>query len=332
MEKSADSLTYIGESTALETNVKARNHSEDTRPTSTASIFTPGGIVEVLIGITRFSRHARRHLRDDAGNHPPIVERLYVAHAADPTQSKVLPNQYLHNGWRSESFARHWPLDTTHSETPLHFRALRLVSQARAMKEGLKADVHGHTERTKVHYLAHVLPAHTFHKHATEAQDAFHAEAVANFQHPNLDDENPAAAALAAAAYRSSSAAACWAAAADRGQVADVEIGLCSSGGNDPDEPTRPCSLGINACFTCPNGFRTVDHVPGLLAAVELTHLIEDHNASEWESGDAPELRLYAQAALDQFPPLVVSNVRRDVDLTPHIHTVTGMYLELKHG
>lgn len=318
MAKSADSLTHIGETTALETNVKARNHSEDTRPTSTASIFTPGGIVEVLTGITRFSRHSRRHLRDDAGNHPPIVNRLYVAHAADPTQSQIMPNRYLHNGWRSDAFAKHWPLDSNHVDAPLHFRALRLVSQARAMKEGLKADVHGHTERTKVHYLAHVLPAHTFHQHATEAQEAFHADAVANFRHPSLDDDHPAAAALAAAA--------------ENGQIADVEIGLCASGGNDPDEPTKPCSLGINACFTCPNGFRTVDHIPGLLAAVEVTHLIEDNNASEWESGDAPQLRFYAQAALDQFPQLVVNNVRRNVDLTPHIHTVTGIYLELRHG
>lgn len=318
MEKSADSLLYIGETTALEANVKARNHTQDTRPTSTGSIYTPGGIIEVLNGITRFSRHSRRNLCDDTGAVPPIVDRLYVAHAADPTQSKIMPNGYLHNGWRTDAFAKHWPLVNDHTFTPLHFRALRLVSQARAMKEGLKADVHGHTERTKVHYLANVLPAHTFHQHATEAQDDFHDESVANFRHPTVDDEDPVAAALAAAAAT--------------GQVTDVEIGLCSSGGNDPDEPTKPCLLGITACFTCPNGYRTVDQVPGLLAAVELTHIIEDNNTEEWETGEAPQLRFFAEAALDQFPPLVVNNVRRNVDLTPHIHTVTGIYLELRHG
>lgn len=318
MEKSADSLTQIGQDTALEANVKARNHSEDQRPTSTASIFTPGGIVGVLTGLTRFSRHSRRDLRDNAGNNPPIVNRLYVAHAADPAKSKVMPWAYLHNGWRSEAFAKHWPLATDHREASLRFRALRLVSQARAMKEGLKADVHGHSERTKVHYLAHVLPAHTFHQHATEAQDHFHRETVANFQHPTTHDENPVAAALATAA--------------ETGQLADVEIGLCASGGNDPDEPTKPCSLGIDACFTCPNGFRTVDHVPGLLAAVDLTRIIEDHDPAEWQTGEAPQLRFFAQAALDQFPPLVIKNVQRNVDLTPHLHTVTGLYLELRHG
>lgn len=318
MEKSADSLLYIGENAALEANVKARNHTQDTRPTSTASIFTPGGIVEVLNGITRFSRHSRRNLRDASGDHPPIVNRLYVAHAANPTHSQVMPNRYLHNGWRSDVFAKHWPLASNHEETPLHFRALRLVAQARAMKEGLKADVHGHTDRTKVHYLANVLPDHVFNQHATEAQDHFHDESIATFRHPSVDDQNPAAAELAAAVAT--------------GHVVDVEIGLCSSGGNDPDEPTKPCSLGICACFTCPNGFRTVDHVPGLLAAVELTHIIEDNNTDEWETGEAPQLRFFAQAALDQFSPLVVSNVRRNIDLTPHIHTVTGIYLELRHG
>lgn len=318
MEKSADSLTRIGKSTALETSVKARNRSEDTRPTSTASIYTPGGIIEVLNGLTRFSRHSRRDLRDDTGQHPPVVNRLYVEHAANPAGSKIMSNGHLHNGWRSAAFAKHWPLATDHRDVALRFRALRLVSQARAMKEGLKADVHGHTERMKVHYLAHVLPAHVFWQHATEAQDHFHEESVVNFQHPTSDDQNPTAAALAAAAQT--------------GDIVDVEIGLCASAGNDPDNPTKPCSLGINACFTCPNGFRTVDHIPGLLAAIELTHIIEDNDTAEWQKGQAPQLRFFAQAALDQFHPLVVDNVRRNVDPTPHLHTVTGIYLELKHG
>ncbi|GAB2582272.1 hypothetical protein [Microlunatus antarcticus] len=318
MEKSVDSLVYIGEDTALEANVKARNQSQDTRPTSTASIFTPGGIVEVLTAISRFSRHARRHLVDDAGAQPPIVGRLYVAHDSEPAESKVLTNTYLHNGWRADVFAHYWTLQTDHQTVSLRFRALRLVAQARAMKDGLKADVHGHSERTKVHYLANSLPAHTFHQHATEAQNAFHDDTVAGFRHPNVNDDHPAAAALAAAA--------------EHGTVADVEVSLCASGGNDPVEPTKPCSLGIVACFECPNGYRTVDQIPGLLAAVELTHIIEDNNANEWETGEASQLRFFAQAALDQFPPLVIGNVRRSVDLTPHIHTVTGIYLELRHG
>jgi hypothetical protein len=316
MEKSADSLTHIGEATALERNIKARNHRQDTRPTSTASIFTPGGIVEALTGLTRFTRYSRRGLTIN-GEPAPIVDRLYVEHYADPTRSRLIPDSHLHNGWRNSRFAKHWPLGTDHAAAPLRFRALRLVAQSRAMKDGLRADVHGHTDRTKVHYLAHVLPDHVFNQHAVEAQDAFHDTNIALFTVPTRQDPNPAAADLAAV---------------PAGQVADLEIGLCTNGGNDAADPAKPCALGITACFTCPNGYRTVDHVPGLLAAVELTRIIEDNNVTEWQSGEAPQLRRYAQAALDAFPAMVVSNVRRNVDLTPHIHTVTGMYLELRHG
>jgi hypothetical protein len=317
MEKSADTLTHIGQNTAVEANVKARNHSQDTRPTSTSSIFTPGGIVEVLTGITRFTGHSRRGLNDRAAMPNPIVDRLYAEHHADPRQTKLLSNNHLHNGWRSSVFADHWPRDDDHTQVPLHFRALRLVAQRRAMKEGLRADVHGHEERTKVHYLAHVLPGHVFDQHAVEAQEEFHDLNVAEFTAVRADDSNAVAAELASVP-------------AD--QVVDVEIGVCVSGGNDPNDLTRPCALGIIACFVCRNGYRTVDHVPGLLAAVELTHIIEDNNTEEWGTGDAPALRFYARAALDAFSPLVVNNVRRNVDLTPHIHTVTGMYLELRHG
>jgi hypothetical protein len=342
LEKSIDSLVHIGESTALERNIKVRSRSEDTRATSTNSIHTPGGIIEVLAGLTRFSRHHRRHLKAHEAT-APIVKRLYVAHFSDPEQSRLMSNDDLHAGWRHIAFDNHWPgtpapptdrpigdgrrrrgrdSDTTdrqivRADVPLHFRALRLVAQARALKEGLRADVHGHSERTKVHYTAHVLPDHVFNAHAVAAQNAFHDDALAAFTVTRADDPDPVAAALGSTP-------------AD--QVADIEIGLCTNGGNDPDDHTKPCSLGINACFTCPNGYRTVDHVPGLLAAVELTRIIEDNNPEEWTSGDAPALRFYAQAALDAFPPLVVSNVRAHVDLEPHIHTVTGMYLELRHG
>lgn len=340
--KSADSLIRIGQNTALEHSVKARNHSQDTRVTHTGSIHTPGGIIDTLAGLTRFSRHYRRGLLID-GRPAPVVDRLYVAHFANPAQSRVMSNADLHAGWRNSVFDAHWPgtpaaphdrpigdgrrrrgrdddtndQQLVRDDVPLHFRALRLVAQARAMKEGLRADVHGHSERTKVHYLAHVLPKHVFNTHAVAAQNAFHDDTIAEFTvvAPGVDD--PVAAELAAVP-------------AD--EAMDIEVGVCANGGNDPDDRTRPCSLGINACFTCPHGYRTVDHIPGLLAAVELTHVIERNNTEEWTTGDAPLLRHYAQACLDAFPPLVVANVERTVDLEPHLHTVTGMYLELRHG
>lgn len=320
LETSTDSLTHLGERTALQRTIKARNATEDSRATSTSSIYTAGGIIEVLTGLTRFTRAARSHLTAPDGSPHPLVDRLYVEHRTDPTHSEVLGSGRLHNAWRSPVFDRHWPADAdgdlVQDRASLNFRALRLIAQGRALKDGLRADVHGHSERTKVHYLAHVLPDHVFNKHAVEAQNSFHDDALSAFT-VVADSSDAVAADLANAR-------------SDR--IMDVEIGLCTNAGQDPDDPSRPCSLGITACFVCPNGYRTVDHIPGLLAAVEVTRVIQDLDPVEWETGEAPLLRHYAQTCLDQFPRLVVKNVDASVDLTPHIHTVTGMYLEMRHG
>lgn len=318
LERSADELIYLGPEDALEPNVKARNKSQDTRPTRLNSIYTPGGVVEVMTGLTRFSRMSRAQLLLPDGRQSPVARRLYVEHTADPADSSVIESQRIHHGWRQARFDEHWDeaLSGSRRDAPLRLAALRLVAQQRALGEGLKADVHGHNERTKMHYSAHVLPDYIFNAHATAAQDAFHDEAVRQFRFVAGATEG-AAADLAAV---------------NPDAVLDVEIGLCVSGGNDPDDASRPCGLGIVSCFTCPNGYRTVDHVPGLLAAVELADMIESNDPFEWETGQASQLKFYADACLSQFPPLVVANIRRSVDLVPHILTVTGMYMELRHG
>lgn len=317
LEKNADSLTYLGEDHALEVSVKARNKSEDTRPTYLGSMFTPGGVIERMTALTRFSRHARRNLVNPDGTRPAVVDRLYVEHTAAPDQAKVIDNTRIHNGWRAKAFGRQWDREALgdHAKVPLRMRGLRLVAQRRAMGEGLKSDVHGHSERVKVHYSAHVLPDYVFNKHAVAAQDAFHDDAVSAF--------------LVAEA---TSGEAAQLAAVPTDQVMDVEIGLCTSGGNAPDGTGKRCALGIVTCFTCPNGYRTIDHVPGLLAAVELGDIIHRNDPDEWENGQASDLRYYAQACLDQFPPQLVGNIKRTTDLVPHVLTVTGMYLEMGHG
>lgn len=318
LEKSANSLVYIGSDVALEQSVKARNRSQDTRATRISSIFTPGGVVETLTGLTRFSRHSRRNLTKPDGSPVAVVGRLYVEHTADPVKAEVLQNPRMHNAWRSVAFDQDWDTSTAgpRGSVTLRMAALRMVAQRRAMGEGLKADVHGHGERTKMHYSAHVLPDHVFNRHATAAQNAFHDDAVAAFMNVAGSIEGPAA----------------ELAKVDRSEIMDVEIGLCTSGGNAPDGPKRRCDLGMVACFTCPNGYRTVDHIPGLLAAVELGDIIERNDPTEWEAGEASDLRYYAQACLDKFSPVVVGNIKRSTDLTPHILTVTGMYLEMRHG
>lgn len=71
LETSTDSLTHLGERTALQRTIKARNATEDSRATSTSSIYTAGGIIEVLTGLTRFTRAARSHLTAPDGSLTP---------------------------------------------------------------------------------------------------------------------------------------------------------------------------------------------------------------------------------------------------------------------
>lgn len=318
LQKSAASLTRIGPDHALEHNVKARNATQDTRPTQTSSIYAPGGIVEVLTGMTRMARHARRGLVGTDGKVMPIADRLYVEHTADPRDAALLASDRQHNGWRNMEFDEGWDEAAAgpRSDAPLRMAALRLVAQRRAMGEGLTADVHGHSDAVKTHYSAHVLPDHVFNAHAVAAQDSFHEEAVAKFTLVADATDGPAA----------------ELASVDPAEVMDVEVGLCTSGGTAPDGSGRRCDLGIVACFTCPNGYRTVDHVPGLIAAVELADIIERNDPEEWVEGQASRLRYYASACLRQFPPAVVETVKRTSDIPAHILTVTGVYMEMRHG
>ena len=315
LEKSADSLTYLGDNEALERSVKARASSEDTRTTRIDSLFTSGGVSEALTGLTRF---ARRHRAQPEGvdRLSPMNDRLYVEHVVDPLVAKVLTSERIHHAWRSSVITQAWALENGQSEKPgLRLQSLRLEAQRRTMDQGLTADVHGHSESTKTYYLAHVLPDHVFNELATDAQNAFHDDAVGKFQRVAEAIEGPAAE-LAAVAPE---------------HVMDVEIGLCTSGGNAPDSQRR-CDLGMVACFTCPNGYRMIDHVPGLLAAVEFADIVEANDPDEWANGQASDLRFYAQKSLDAFPRPVVVNIAKSTDLSPHILTITGMYMEMRHG
>lgn len=320
LQKNTATLIYLGSNEALERNVKARASTQDTRATRVDSIYSPGGIVETLTGLIRFSRLHRDHLTNPDGTPATVVDRIYVEHTADPSKAEVLTPTRIVNAWRSPGFDRYWPDDAEDrgrgQSVRLWLSALRLEAQRRAMGEGLKADVHGHSERTKTHYLAHVLPDHVFDRAATAAQDELHDKNIGKFT-LIADAKDGVPGELARV---------------DAKQVMDVEIGLCTSGGNAPDGGEKRCALGIVACFTCPNGYRTVDNVPGLLAAVELANLIEANDPLEWEKGEASDLRYYSQECLDQFPPMVVANVRRSTDLVPHILTVTGMYMEMRHA
>jgi hypothetical protein len=311
-----DDLIYTGESNGLLQLAKARNHTEDSVPVRTGTITSLGGLVEALTGMTRFARlfRAQHLIRGDAT--PEVVNRLYVEHKRDPLKSEIITNQRLHYGWRHSAFDAHWP-DTglDRDKVGLRFTALRrkALEQATGLAPG--ADVHGHTNRTRIHYLANVLPEHTLVTAAGAAQDQMIDDALAKFA--------PVTHASGAAAQRLSGALA-----ADK--TADLIASTCVSGGNDPDDRAQPCSLGLAACFTCPNGYRTVDHIPGLLATIAFTELIELNDPDEWVNGDAASLHFYATESLKAFPPAAVEQVRATADLSSQIITIHSLYTELR--
>ena len=306
-------LIYTGTDHGIVTLAKARNHSEDTLAVSTSSNATLGGLIEALTGLTRFSRHWREINLCSSGDRPDIVDRLYVEHVRDPMRAELITNLRLHAGWRHPAFSRHWTEDSP--DPGLRFRALRRKALERAVAANPRADVHGHTERTRVHYLANVLPDHVLTAHATAAQDDILDAALARF---SSVDTLPA------------ETAGRLSAAVENGQTADVVVSVCTSGGNDPDESDKPCSLGLAACFTCPNGFRTVDHIPGLLATVEYATIIRDNNPDEWENGDAAALHFYATESLKQFPQPLVQEIGDAADLSALLATIDVLYTEFR--
>jgi hypothetical protein len=309
----ANDLDMTGEDTGMLFTAKARNHSEERVPVRTGSIYSAGGLHEALRGLTRFARHYRRqHLSSD-GEVPELVDRFYVEHRSDASASKLVASGELQNGWRSASFDKHWPnRDLDRLAVGLRFQALRRKVLERVLNFDESGDVHGHSERTKIHYLANVLPEHTLTKHAVAAQDSIIDAAIERYT-AVADSDDPRAQALSEA-----------------DDVVDVVVASCANGGNDPDDPERPCSLGPSACFTCPSGYRTVDNVPGLLAAVQLSEIIRDNDPDEWEKGEAASIHFFASESIKQFPTAVIDRVKAEVDLTPHIVDMTSVYTELR--
>ncbi len=171
-------------------------------------------------------------------------------------------------------------------------------------------DVKHHTARTRVDYLAQCLPEVVLHQAGAEAQEDFHTQALERFLAPDAT-------------------ARLMEAVADN-TAADVHVSACSSGGQAPDAPELPCSLGLAACFTCPNGFRTKDHVPGLLGLVAYTQLIRDHDPEEWADGDAGALHHYATRTLERFPTHVVEAARTTMRLGEEMTVIHGLYHEFR--
>jgi hypothetical protein len=308
-------LTATGVQHGILATSKARNHSDDRIAVSTGSIFTAGGLLQALTALTRFTRHYRATVLAAADKDAGLADKLYVEHRADATKSEIIGNVRLHHGWRRSAFDLHWTLtDQPRHEIGLRFRALRSMALHRAIRRDPDSDVHGHNARTRLHYLAHVLPVHVLAEQAAAAQDDMVKTALARFQRVEDASDGPAQ----------------TLAATPPDDRVDLLVSTCTNGGNDPDDTRAPCSLGLAACFTCPNGYRTAGHIPGLLATVAFAEIVRDNDPDEWENGEAALLHRYATDSLEQFPKTAVATIRDRTDLRAHIVTVSSLYTEMR--
>ncbi len=307
-------LAHTGDRTGILKLAKAHNHSEDTLAVRTESNNTLGGLIEALTGLTRFSRDYRLRYFEKRDMVPLVTSRLYVVHISDPSDCKVISDQQLQQGWRSRAFDKYWQDDTiVRANVGLRFIALRRKVLERALDP--EGDVHGHSNRTRVYYLQNVLPQHTLVTHATAAQDDIVKVAMERFSSV-AEASDPEVQQLRKAI--------------DVGETADLLVGVCTSGGKDPEVAELPCSLGLAACFTCPNGYRTVDHVPGLLALVSFTELIRNNDPDEWEHGDAAVLNFYAKGCLAEFPSSFVAQAHAQTDVQGQMAIISQLYTEFR--
>ncbi len=291
-----DDLVITGETNASLRVLKARNRSDENVAVRTESMFSAGGLVQTLTGLTRFSRLHRRTALPEGSE---VADRVYVEHVEPPADSQVLPSSRLQQGWRLLAATAADP------HPSLRFRALRAKALERAVRKDPNADVHGHSQQTRQHYLENVFPQSTLADLATAAQDTLVDSASSAF-----------------ASHTTGIAA-------NQRDFLDVGVGVCANAGADPDDRTKPCSLGITACFTCPNGYRTAESVPGLLAAKRYAEIIRDNDPDEWGNGEAATLHYYATRCLEEYPLTVVATAEA-TDLTPLIVTINGLYTELR--
>lgn len=204
-----------------------------------------------------------------------------------------MTGQEVRAWWRTTLHA--WPDPDLARPATLSFPRLRKAALLRGKKHARV--LVGHSRRTARLYLADALPDVILIPGLVDTQNSV-TEYWRTQMVPTRRDDQEAADDLVSAPA-----------------VMDVGVAMCASNGQSPTDSEKPCGLGPVACFVCPNGYRTPEVIPGLVAAVEFTDGIRKHEPNEWLSGEAPVLNTLARKALDQFPqPVVAAASRDDVD------------------
>lgn len=313
-------LIDTGGGTGILRTAKARNHSVVRDGVFYGGRFsTTGGLLRMVKALTRFNREYRRTALDDLAARDPqvstgLAEKFYVPFRANARKSAVIHHNAAHRAVRTGPLAGALMEDANAAgiEVPtLRYRALRHFALFTGLKFDPDHDVAGHSPRTRVDYLARCLPEATLHSLGSAAQNEMHDEALRTFLGSGDGQK-------LAQAVRD-------------GTAADMVTNVCTSNLMDPGDD-KPCSLGLAACFTCPSGYRTRDHVPGLLALQEFTQRIGATNPEEWAKGEAGLLNAYATKSLSKFPSGLVDSMRRHGEHENLVAIVAHLYTEFRRA
>ncbi|WP_284989487.1 hypothetical protein [Arthrobacter sp. efr-133-TYG-120] len=284
----SDSVERSGDMGSFVTGAKARNHQILRSPSPAGGLFSYGGLLEFITAATRVDRMFRNHNAD-------FDRLLFVATGA----STVVGASVVNDWWKSA--ARTGANPDLPLPIKLSFQCLRKAATLRGKLRG--HSIIGQKPAMARIYLKDAVPdvilvpgvldtqdsAAGYWRAKTKAIGGLAAPVGATLRGP---DEVSAAEQLAQA-----------------DAVMDVGVAACASNGQSPSDESKPCGLGPVACFVCPNGYRTPEIVPGLLATVEFTEDIRKYEPEEWVRSEAPVLNSLARKALAQFPQQFVLGI-----------------------
>jgi len=281
----ANDLVHIGKKQVLINVAKARSHTKThlaaTWKSHTNSI---DGVLSLLHARTELARHHRAH---QLGPGHRLADKYYVTTRPDSKHSRVLSTTEL------SEYSSHVPqfaevlqrvCDEQGLTRPtLQFRELRHYCLRKALPHDPDFTLSLHGPRSRQQYLTQCLPNTQFHTLTTATQqrmaDVGSEELVTAFE---------------------------------AGTAINMGFNVCTSGRLTPDvdepEPEQFCQYTLSACLVCPNGYRTADSIPGLLAAVAYCDDLLSQGVVT--DNELRRLRHYAQLALDQYPPTQVAAVK----------------------
>ncbi|PWB97821.1 hypothetical protein [Homoserinimonas hongtaonis] len=302
----SDSVERASEDAAFVNGVKARNRQVLRTPAPAGGLFSYGGLLEFVTAATRVDRHFRDHSED-------FDRLLFIPTGGNTVMSAPDVNRW----WRSTERTR--VLATPNQIYPdlLSFRRLRKAALLRGRRHG--HGIIGQRQASARLYLADAVPDVILIPGLLETQrsvTSYWRTRSAGIPRPNdaaTETTPPEEIDRLLNAEK----------------VMDVGVAACVSNGQSPIDPEKPCGLGPVACFMCPNGFRTPELIPGLIAAVEFTDNVRKYEPQEWLSGEAALLNQLARKTLAQFPQHQIDAASEE-DITNSRALIACVYVETR--